>query len=303
MNHLRDIDIDQVLVDTLDGNISAEEQARHDAEQAFTRFMRRIADAETPPAQHRSLWKWIGGVAASLLVLFSATYFSYQRGQADVTASFAPIVVKAPSGSSTQLTLPDGTSVVLNASSTLSYSQGFGLGERNVHLEGEAFFSVKRNEEVPFLVESDNISVRVLGTKFNFKDYAEDNLAEVFLEEGVVKMSDLLHADKPLTLKPNQCVILDKQLRTMTVKDMSAAAKAGWSKGVLSFSGESLEEIAKILERSYGVKVTISDTKKRNLHFYAGFSRNTQSVKDVMEALATTNNLKYKITGKHIVIY
>lgn len=104
--------------------------------------------------------------------------------------------MEAPLGSRTKLTLPDGTLVWLNAGSRITYSQGFGVGNRKIELIGEGYFEVKRNEEVPFLVKTNSLLVKVLGTKFNFRDYPDDAEAIVSLSEGKVALNNLLKKEK-----------------------------------------------------------------------------------------------------------
>ena len=88
------------------------------------------------------------------------------------------------------MTLPDGTSVVLNAGSKLSYSQGFGIKDRTVNITGEGYFTVAKDSRKPFTVTSGSMRVKVLGTKFNYRDYPTDGFAEVVLDECKVNITD-----------------------------------------------------------------------------------------------------------------
>ena len=172
-----------------------------DYEAAFGRFERHIAqDKDAPTADeydadettpHR-LWSinhpWLrmqlrvaASVAAVALIVIG-TWLSYNRYTKQYADRFANMVnVEAPSGSRAKVMLPDGTAVWLNAGSQLSYSQGFGITDRNVRINGEGYFEVGKGSDMPMSVCSSNMCVRDIGTKFNFRDYPEEPTAEVTL--------------------------------------------------------------------------------------------------------------------------
>ena len=106
-----------------------------------------------------------------------------------------------------------------------------------------------------------------------------------------------------MTLIPHQRAALDKRLGKLTVSNVDPAIRHTWTDGVLSFTGQSLGVIALTLERSYHVTITFADDTKRNLHFYGDFYRDSQSVREVMDALSATGKISYKIKGREIVIY
>ena len=112
-------------------------------------------------------------------------YFTGNQRLSDQTLSYS---VESPRGSKLKLSLPDGTSVWLNADSKLLYDNNFGINNRNVTLCGEGYFEVSKNKNLPFQVVSDDIKVEVLGTKFNVKNYPEDPNIKVALLEGSVML-------------------------------------------------------------------------------------------------------------------
>lgn len=190
-----------------------EELDSYDYKAAYQRFLHKISEdsdetdedqkEENPRFYH--IYRWIGGIAASLLILFGATYLSYQQGQKNLQNTFADIVVATPNGSSTSVNLPDGSIVKLNGGSRISYSQGYGVDSRIVNIEGEGYFEVKKDSTKPFIVNSANIIVKVLGTKFNFCDYPKETQALVALDEGKVNMT-CIESKQEITLLPNQHV-------------------------------------------------------------------------------------------------
>ena len=138
------------------------------------------------------LWRY----AAIIAVILAVGCFSYWQGGVNVKDTFADISVEAPLGSRTKLYLPDGTLVWLNAGSRMTYSQGFGVDNRMIELEGEGYFEVRRNEKLPFFVKTKDLQLQVLGTKFNFRDYPEDHEVVVSLLEGKVELNNLLKKEK-----------------------------------------------------------------------------------------------------------
>ena len=238
-----------------------------------------------------------------MAAVVSVGYFSFRGGQSNVESSFGDIVITTPQGSRTQLALPDGSKVWLNAGSTISYSQGFGHTTRLIRLIGEGYFEVARNEKLSFSVESDNMRVKVLGTKFNFRDYPTDAEATVSLAEGSVAMnSQKLPADDHL-LKPGMKATVDKRTGLVHVENYEVANATQWTNGKLIFDGQPLPEIVKTLERSYNVKITIQDKNLLVLRFYGDFLRQEQTLSEVLDALAKTGKIRYEQKGKNVTLY
>lgn len=285
--------------------ISGKEDAKYDKRKAFEQFKNRIADQERNDKMgHKEFrlsifWRY----AATVAVLCLVSYFSYWRGGASVKEGFSDIVVEAPLGSRTKLTLPDGTLVWLNAGSRMAYSQGFGVENRKVELTGEGYFEVQRNEEVPFLVKTNSLLVKVLGTKFNFRDYPDDAEAIVSLSEGKVALSNLLRKENEKLLSPNERVILDKKSGKMHIESSIALNSLQWTNGYLFFDEELLTDVAKELERSYNVKIYIASDSLKTFRFYGNFIRREQNVKEVLEALSATRKIHYTIEGRNVTLY
>ena len=246
-----------------------------------------------------AMWRY----AAVVAVIIAVGYLSYWRGEVNVKDTFADISVEAPLGSKTKLYLPDGTLVWLNAGSRMTYSQGFGVDNRKVELEGEGYFEVTRNEKIPFYVKTKDLQLRVLGTKFNFRDYPEDHEVVVSLLEGKVELNNMLKSGKEALLAPDERAILNKSNGLMTVESVAASNASQWTDGYLFFDEELLPDIAKELERSYNVKIHIANDSLNNFRFYGNFVRREQNIQEVLDALASTEKIQYKIEERNITIY
>lgn len=281
--------------------ISANEKERYNKEEAYSRFLNRTRQThqKEKTVKKLSLHKFFYGAAAvALLCLIS--FASYRTGTEQVKKQFAEMVVEAPLGSKTRLYLPDGTLVWLNAGSTITYSQGFGVEERKLKLSGEGYFEVTRNKQLPFEITTKELQLKVLGTKFNFRNYPEDEEVSVSLLEGKVCLRNYLKNDALCYLEPDQKAILNKKNGKLMVSASEARYTAEWTNGFLFFDEELLPDIIKELERSYNVKIYIEDESLKTFRFYGNFVRKEQAIQEILEMLASTGKLEYRIEGKTV---
>ena len=277
----------------------------YDKDKAFENFRTRVESQKEIQSTSRrgfslsALWRY----AAVVAIIIAVGCISYWQGEVNVKDTFADISVEAPLGSKTKLYLPDGTLVWLNAGSRMTYSQGFGVDNRKVELEGEGYFEVKRNEKIPFFVKTKDLQLQVLGTKFNFRDYPEDHEVVVSLLEGKVGLNNLLREEKEAVLSPDERAVLNKANGLLTVESVTASNASQWTDGYLFFDEELLPDIAKELERSYNVKIHIANDSLKTFRFYGNFVRREQNIQEVLEALASTEKMQYKIEERNITIY
>ena len=285
--------------------VSREAASVYDKDKAFENFRNRVERQKEIQSTSRrgfslsALWRY----AAVVAIIIAVGCISYWQGEVNVKDTFADISVEAPLGSKTKLYLPDGTLVWLNAGSRMTYSQGFGVDNRKVELEGEGYFEVKRNEKIPFFVKTKDLQLQVLGTKFNFRDYPEDHEVVVSLLEGKVGLNNLLREEKEAVLSPDERAVLNKANGLLTVESVTASNASQWTDGYLFFDEELLPDIAKELERSYNVKIHIANDSLKTFRFYGNFVRREQNIQEVLEALASTEKMQYKIEERNITIY
>lgn len=237
--------------------------------------------------------------AAMIIVVFICGTIAFQTGKSVIRNQLTQISIEAPYGSKTKLYLPDGTLVWLNAGSKMSYAQDFGINERALNLTGEAYFEVTRNEHIPFKVHTNELDVKVLGTKFNFRNYQDDLEAKVCLLEGKVALNT---QQKETILHPDQQALLDKKTGNLLISSTKAAYSAEWTNDRLYFDEALLPDIVKELERSYNIKITIADAALNSVRFYGNFRRKEQSIREIMDVLSSTDKMTYTIEGKNIVI-
>ncbi|MES2829172.1 MAG: FecR domain-containing protein [Bacteroidota bacterium] len=196
-------------------------------------------------------------------------------------------------GETYQVRLPDGSMVWLNAATSLTYSANLiANGKRNVKLDGEAYFEVAKDRNHPFIVQSSNQTVEVLGTHFNINTYTDEPLAKTTLVEGSVKINDRI-------LKPNEQAVLSNgeiKIRKVDVDNVVA-----WKDGISVFDDETLVSIMRKIERWYNVEVDFDSNIDQSELYVGGVSRN-DSLSKVLESLATTGNIHFKIEGRRIRI-
>lgn len=182
------------------------------------------------------------------------------------------------------------------------YSQGYGVSNRRVSLEGEALFSVHKNKDLPFVVWSKDFEVCVTGTKFNFQNYFNDDEATVVLLQGSVAINDPVDHHQLATLTPAHRYIFDKKTGVGRISTVDTTRVARWTRGQLFFDEKILGDIAKDLERSHHVNVVIANDSLRARRFYGSFAL-TDNAADIVRTLALTGGIRYRVKGNNIMIY
>ena len=268
------------------------ENASFNKDKAFDLFKQRVSDVEKKKEQIRRFsWKMLYRVAAVVLILM-LPLAAYWQGKETVKGTFADMVVEAPLGSRTRLFLPDGTEVWLNAGSKIVYSQGFGVEDRKLSLEGEGYFEVTRNAEIPFEIKTRELNLRVLGTKFNFKNYPEDEEVAVNLMEGKVALMNKMKDMPTLYLEPQEKMVLNKRTGIMTKSKTQVDYANVWSRN----------ELAKKLMRSYDVEIEVADSLT-NKRFYGSFKIVGNTIDEVLQTIASTNRMKYRYEDDKYILY
>jgi len=213
--------------------------------------------------------------------------------------------VVIPYGKKSQLILADGTHVWLNAGSRMAFPTQFTGNKREVFLEGEAYFEVTHNQDMPFLVNTGEIAVKVLGTKFNISAYKNDKLMETVLLEGKVAISERSafgFMKKETMLTPHQKASYDRNNRTLDVKfEPDVEFDIAWTEGWFKFSQQSLNEVLNKLQRYYNVKF-VFDPLFPVVDLITGKLDLKSSVESVMVALTDVAGIQYRMDGDKIYI-
>lgn len=242
--------------------------------------------------------------AALVLLAFFAGNLLKPLLVADREIRYSEIAV--PFGQMSQLTLSDGTRIWLNSGTTLRYPERFAETRRTVSVEGEAFFEVARMPDKPFFIQTDDLQVEVLGTSFNLSAYPADASTSVTLVEGSVSVNDV--AGKSIArLKPGQTATLGKNGSVLQISNVNTGFYAAWKEGKIYFEDESLDDIARKLERWFNVEITFSEEALKSLRFSGTILKN-KPIDQIMQALQILAPIRFthevKVNGKDkIVIY
>ena len=273
------------------------------------------------------LWTSVAGVAATIIIILVLRMMSFSP-ESDIEsikvfqADHAPQQVKVseytgiiknkkirnkkvqihrlsiPRGETFKVVLSDGTEVLLNSDSRLSYPTVFKGKERVVSLEGEAYFNVTKNTEHPFIVKSGNVQVRVLGTEFNMCSYTPDNV-RVTLIEGKVAVSDTCGL-QTVEMKPGQSAQLVSD-GTFAVDEVDTETFLYWKEGFFYFDDVALVDMMKEIGKWYNIDIEFRNSEIMNLrmHFLAN---RQQKVSDLIELLNRMERIHVYLEGESLII-
>ncbi len=238
--------------------------------------------------------RYISTIAASFLIGILISYFTLEKHLKikEKKQDYA-YTISVPQGSRMQLDLPDGSKVWLEAESKLSYLNSYGNHNREIFLRGEASFEVEKDTKKPFIVDAKEIKIKVLGTKFNVKNYDNDSSAYIWLKEGAILLSDQ-NNKYSIQLKPNEYASFNKTNGTIEICNYPYIHTKDWHHGTLIVDKKRFDEIAKEIKRIYNVDITFEKNHLKELRFYGNFSTDHYNAWQIIDILSTTNKFHYR---------
>lgn len=216
-------------------------------------------------------------------------------------------VFTADKGQQSTVRLTDGTQVRLNADSRLTIPEGFETDRREVNLEGEAYFEVAEDANRPFIVHAKNASVRVLGTAFNVRSYANTEKTRVAVSEGKValraspKIEDAEARDTTTVLLPRSLALASEQGMDVVREDVDLSRELAWTEGELVFEDASFEEVVRKLERWYDIQADVEVCNEEVVGLNATFE--DAALHEVLQNVTAALNLKYRRDGRTVTFY
>ncbi|MCX6262055.1 MAG: DUF4974 domain-containing protein [Bacteroidia bacterium] len=234
--------------------------------------------------------KWtlrIAGVIILPLVIFIGIH-SYKEAHLKKEAW---VEIKAPAWTRAQFSLPDGTTGWLNSNSSVKYNGNF-TADRQVTLTGEAFFDVFKDKKRPFTVNTDEVSLKVLGTRFNIASYENEKNVEVVLDEGELVFNNK-EMNKSYTMKPNDLVIYDKDSKDYRTEVVVPHKYLSWTEGKLVFRNDPLDVIVRRLERWYNIDVEVDGVINDDFRLHATFI--DDNLDEVLNLMKRSLPINYKI--------
>lgn len=252
----------------------------------------------------RPAWRNAYKLVAVLTILLSALFIVYQytfdnRSDHPEVVSVKMIEKVSLPGQKITTVLPDGTRVKLNADSKLTVPSYFAKDMREITLIGEAFFDVERDEERPFLIRTENMLVKVLGTSFNVRAY-RDTEQSVAVKSGQVEVQNSSN-EELIRLEPMEMtkVQVDGKLKNLSIENPELAF--GWVDQQMVFDNHEIDQVLGTIGKWYGVEVIINKRITKDKKYTASF--NNPTLEEVMDILAFVYDFKYKIEdGKKVII-
>ena len=269
---------------------------------------------------------WFFRAAAIFVIGFGISWAIFRHQNAKATRDVTYHTIEIPKGSSSIVSLPDGTKITLNAQSKLKYPNLFTGSSRSVFLEGEAFFEVAKDKDRLFEVNTPELLVKVHGTSFNIKSYADESTVETTLVEGSIslfkKSGEGEIFGKEIKMEPNQQLVLYKganspaqpvakdiskqevmqpmKPKLMLSKRIDTERYVSWKDGSLKIKSEPLSELAVTLERRYNVNIHFGDEQMMQYRF-SGTIRD-ETIEQVMSAIKLAAAIDYEIEDRNIYI-
>ena len=286
---------------------------------------------EESSENRRSIFKRKGvaifSISVFLILATGGIYFFSKRKSTEAVASEAISSVATKNGNRTNIVLPDGSQVRLNAGSSLDYNNShFNKDIREVTLNGEAYFDVVKNADKPFIIHTKKMDIKVLGTSFNVRSYNDEKFAEAALIKGSLEVT-LKDRDQKIILQPNEKISVPNEEPTADVKPekvyvaksnpvripqivvneikpsprYNIIGEIAWTQNKLYFEDETLEDIGHLIERWFGKKVTIANESLKSVHYTGNFENET--MEDVLSYLKLSKSFNFRIGNDNVVIY
>lgn len=289
----------------------ADEEHVAEKEEALRMLWKQAGEREVPDGMQQSMWQMRQNIgmrpvapknyqlfvwrAAAILLLAVSSVSVYlmlekERPVKDLVECYIPMAEIH------ELTLPDGTHVMLNSKSTLLYPEQFAGDTRSVYLIGEADFKVKPDKKHPFIVKANDCQVTALGTEFNVNAYPESNELAATLLKGSVKV-EFNNLISTVILKPNEQLIYNKQTKEHNLRLPEIGDVTAWQRGELVFSNMPLADIFTNLERKFPYIFVYSLHSMNNNTYTFRFQKQV-TLKEVMEIISqVVGDINYVIKG------
>ncbi len=308
------------------------------AEQAFNQHLDRMeqlnvdyfqAPSTLPDPPPRKGMRRALILTASLLAVFGATWYFTRPAHPPLlpiaAAQAAPVTkeVVTNSGARTRIDLPDNTHVWINAGSRIQYEKTFGATTRELTLTGEAFFDVAPDASKPFVIHTSKVDIRVLGTSFDVKSYPLDKTMEATLIRGSIEVSIHNRPNNKIILKPNEKLVVSnedslqqqissrrREIRPQSLVVISkptfeehtgAMIETSWMDNKLIFQEEQFSELARQMERWYGVTIRFDNPRLEQLQFTGTFARET--ISQALDELKLAARFDYSIEDTQVTIH
>jgi transmembrane sensor len=265
-----------------------------------------------PRSSNKRVWL----ATACLLLICLSLFLVFSPFRSDNSLKSQVVTKK---GSKTMVKLPDGSSVWINADSRLQYTDNFKGKIREVWLDGEAFFDVKKDPAHPFIIHTDKIKIKVLGTSFNVKSYPEDQVIETSLIKGRIEVSFSDRPSENIILRPNEKLTVRKDQsepnksgietentskikldNLLRLNEKSPLVETAWMDNKIAFSNCQMKDIATMLERRFDISIEFKNQHIMEYRYTGIFD--DESLEDILNIMKISKPFNYKLNGKKLTI-
>lgn len=240
----------------------------------------------------------IAAITILPIVLFTSSYFIFFQ---NYNSNYSEVIV--PKGQKSEIVLPDGTHIWLNSATSLRYPVKFGKVSRQVFLDGEAYFEVAENAYKPFFVNTSSLSVKVLGTKFNVKAYADEKEIETALLSGKVNLlfGESTKNTKTVVMSPGELITYSKEKNRISKSGFETDEVVAWKNNRLVFRNDTFNNLVKKIERWYNVQIIYDQNLFKDQRLTVELMEG-ESIERLFHIIERAINVDYKIDNQKIYI-
>lgn len=238
--------------------------------------------------KNRQLWRSFVPLAAAVALVLVLSALSFMQYRNDKVSAYYTLLTDERKS---HFTMDDGTQIILNKNSRLTYTDAYGKKERSVKLEGEAFFEVAKDATKPFAVEMGEASITVLGTHFNVKaDTDSDNITAT-LVEGSIRFEG---SKQNIVITPNQQLTFSRSTNNIDIKHVDTDTFTGWKNGLLKYKSIPFTDLIAELEKTYKVEIKIENKQltKPNVTVSGTFS-SEQNIEQILKVITRSLPIKW----------
>lgn len=292
------------MMDNLWDKTSEVDLGEDKAAEIFKQVM--AADDDSEEYKKTSAFKmWWAWAAAIVVMAFAGLFMMNRSNEQRNLAKTKPqsnnlgSVVARTLNEHKKVTLPDGSTVILNNNSSITYHQDFKGKLREVFLKGEGYFDIKHDDHKAFIVHTGKVKTTVLGTAFNIKAYDLDKDIEVTVTRGKVSV---LNGESVLgIITPNQQIVYNKDFKKSGLTKVVAKSIVQWQENDIFFDDVSMEEAAQLLSKRFNTNISFSNEKAKKCKFTATFLKG-ESMEEILKVICPYNNAQYEITANGVTI-
>ncbi|MCO6360703.1 FecR family protein [Roseivirga pacifica] len=293
---------DERLLEGFDAKVLAENLDKYThAEKAKERVSIKLNTAVGRSTKTRKLWAYTVRVAAAISVFFAFKFIFLQPTNTSVAEEPAIVWVerKTDWGEKLNLILADGTQIKLNSGSSIRFPKVFTADERRIELSGEAFFDVARDESKPFIIQSDQVETKVLGTSFNVQAYEDQRHISVSVLTGRVEVASL---ENKVFLSPHEQGVYHRSKGNVTKGRVDIERILLWKDGIIHFEDATFGEVKNVLERWYGVNISFASKELAQCHLTATYAN--ESLETILGSIVyAKKGMQYRMDDQKTIIF